>query len=99
MDLQQLTNIVESYTQKDLKHFESALMDADEIFLIGNGGSNAIASNMAVDYSKFLHKRCYVPNTSDLMSMLVNDYGSESMYSTFIKYYHRSDTKQLATIS
>lgn len=98
MDLRQLTDIIETYTEKDINYLRRLVTKADDIFLVGNGGSNAIASHMAVDYSKFLHKRCYVPNASDLMSMLVNDYGSDYMYSTFIKYYHRSDTEQLAIL-
>lgn len=98
MDLQQLTNIIESYTRESVDRLNNLVVEADDIFLIGNGGSNAIASHMAVDYSKFLSKRCYVPNASDLMSMIVNDYGSASMYSTFISYYHRSNTNQLAIL-
>lgn len=98
MDLQQLTNIIKGYTKESISHLNDLVAEADDIFLIGNGGSNAIASHMAIDYSKFLSKRCYVPNASDLLSMLVNDYGSPLMYSTFIKHYHRLDIKQLAIL-
>ena len=87
MNLKELSNILNEVTEEQLTGLLRAVDTAEDIFLIGNGGSNAIASHMAVDYTKFLKKRCFVPNASDLLTMTVNDYGSAYMYSQFIDYY------------
>ena len=86
MNLNKLSNIINQIPPEQVSTLKQLVLDATEIVLIGNGGSNAIASHMAVDYTKFLNKRCYVPNASDMLSMMTNDYGVENMYSKFIEY-------------
>lgn len=98
MNLKELSSILNEVTDEQVSKLEKAVSRAEEIFLIGNGGSNAIASHMAVDYIKFLRKRCFVPNASDLVTMMVNDYGSGEMYSQFIDYYVDRSKKQLAIL-
>ncbi len=97
MNLKVLNNVIENIPGERISDLKTLISDSSEIFLIGNGGSNAIASHTAVDYIKFLNKRCYVPNASDLITMIVNDYGIENMYSKFIEYYH-SNNNQLAIL-
>jgi D-sedoheptulose 7-phosphate isomerase len=99
MNLKILTNIVNNISEEQIVNLKTLVLNSSEIFLIGNGGSNAIASHMAVDYTKFLNKRCYVPNTSDLITMMVNDYGVENMYSKFIEYYHNNENQLVILIS
>jgi len=98
MNLKELTKVLDGITDQQVLELKRAVENADDVYLIGNGGSNAIASHMAVDYIKFLKKRCFVPNASDLLSMTVNDYGSAYMYSQFIDYYLDIDKKQLAIL-
>jgi len=97
MNLKTLNNIIENISEEKILNLKELILNSSEIFLIGNGGSNAIASHTVVDYIKFLNKRCYVPNASDLVTMIVNDYGVENMYSKFIEYYY-SNNKQLAIL-
>jgi D-sedoheptulose 7-phosphate isomerase len=92
MDLRELIQALNDVNEPELKHLKRLVDEHKEIILIGNGGSNAIASHMAVDYVKFLGKRCYVPNASDLMTMIVNDYGVDDMYSKFIEYNYSKDS-------
>lgn len=98
MNLKELSNILNEITEEQVEVLSRAVNKSSEIFLIGNGGSNAIASHMAVDYTKFFSKRCFVPNASDLVTMIVNDYGIEEMYARFIDYCYDSSKKQLAII-
>ena len=86
MNLNKLSNIINQISPEQVSTLKQLVLDATEIVLIGNGGSNAISSHMAVDYTKFLNKRCYVPNASDMLSMMANDYGINNMYSKFIEY-------------
>ena len=98
MNLKELSRVLDEIPNENVDKLEKLIGSVQEVFLIGNGGSNGIASHMAVDYVKFLHKRCYVPTATDMMSMIVNDYGSLEMYSQFVKYYYSSDIKQLAIL-
>jgi D-sedoheptulose 7-phosphate isomerase len=92
MDLKELIQSLNNVTDDELDSLSKLIDSHKEIILIGNGGSNAIASHMAVDYTKFLDKRCFVPNASDLMTMMVNDYGVEQMYSKFIEYNYSKES-------
>lgn len=98
MKIKELSSILNEITDKQVEDLARAVDQAGSIFLIGNGGSNAIASHMAVDYMKFLKKRCFVPNASDLVTMMVNDYGADEMYSRFIEYYYNPGESQLAIL-
>lgn len=97
MNLKTLSNNINNISEEQILGLKNLVLNSSEIFLIGNGGSNAIASHTAVDYIKFLNKRCYVPNASDLLTMMVNDYGVENMYSKFIEYNY-SNNNQLAIL-
>ena len=92
MDIKELIHALNEVNHHELSHLKRLIDKHQEIIIIGNGGSNAIASHMAVDYTKFLSKKCFVPNASDLMTMIVNDYGAENMYSKFIEYTYSKDS-------
>lgn len=92
MDLKELAQALNNVNEYELSHLKRLINKHKEIIIIGNGGSNAIASHMAVDYTKFLDKKCFVPNASDLMTMIVNDYGAENMYSKFVEYTYSKDS-------
>ena len=98
MKIKELSKILNQITDKQIEDLARAVDEASSIFLIGNGGSNAVASHMAVDYMKFLKKRCFVPNASDLVTMMVNDYGADEMYSRFVEYYYNPGESQLAIL-
>lgn len=97
MNLTTLTNNISNISEEQILNLKNLIAEHSEIILIGNGGSNAIASHIAVDYIKFLNKKCYVPNASDLITMIVNDYGAENMYSKFIEYNYNNN-KPLAIL-
>lgn len=58
-----------------------------KIIFIGNGGSSAIASHMAVDFSKNGGLRAIAFNDAPTLTALANDYGQESIFSKQIEYY------------
>jgi D-sedoheptulose 7-phosphate isomerase len=99
MNLKNLTNIINNISEEQILDLKNLISTSSEIFLIGNGGSNAIASHMAVDYIKFFNKKCFVPNASDLLTMMVNDYGIEKMYSKFIEYNYNKNNQLAILIS
>lgn len=97
MELAEFVERVKDIQQEDVELLKHLVSTSSEVFIIGNGGSNAIASHMAIDYTKFLGKKCYVPNSGDMLSMLVNDYGYEQSYAKFIEYNY-SRNNQLAIL-
>lgn len=97
MELTEFIDRVNKIQQEDVELLKNLVSTSSEVFIIGNGGSNAIASHMAIDYTKFLGKKCYVPNSGDMLSMLINDYGYDHSYSRFIEYNY-SRNNQLAIL-
>ena len=55
--------------------------------IFGNGGSAAIASHVAVDFSKNASVRMINFNEADLITCLANDYGFENWMAKAIEIY------------
>ena len=92
MNLTILTNEIQKIPQHLIDKLKEEVVSADKIILLGNGGSNVIASHIAIDYQKFFHKTAVSINDAGLMSMLVNDYGYENMYSSFLDIHKSKNT-------
>lgn len=60
---------------------------ADQICIIGNGGSAAIASHIAVDFTKNARLRAQAFNDISLLTCFANDYGHEEMFVQAIKQF------------
>ena len=58
-----------------------------KVILAGNGGSAAIASHCAVDFTKCAGVRCVNFNEADLITCLANDYGYERWLEKAIEFY------------
>lgn len=71
---------------KQLKHNHSI---GGTLFFIGNGGSSAIASHMAVDYTKNGGVRAQAFNDASLLTCFGNDYGYEKMFEAALEVYAR----------
>lgn len=59
----------------------------NKIILIGNGGSAAMASHVAVDFTKTCGIRAINFNESDLITCLANDYGYENWAAKALEFY------------
>lgn len=57
------------------------------IYFIGNGGSAAIASHMAEDYTKNGGLRAATFNDVSLITCFANDYGYENVFVEAVKHY------------
>jgi len=64
--------------------------------LVGNGGSAAIASHVAVDLTKAARVRAINFNEADLITCLGNDYGYENWMAKALEFY--SDRGDVAVI-
>ena len=60
---------------------------AKRVFFVGNGGSAAIASHMAIDYSKNGGVKAMAFNDPAALTCLANDYGYEDVFAKQIGYH------------
>ena len=58
-----------------------------KIIIVGNGGSAAIASHCAVDFTKQARVRCINFNEADLITCFANDYGYEQWVAKALDFY------------
>ena len=58
-----------------------------KVIFAGNGGSAAMASHCAVDFTKNAGVRCINFNEADLITCFANDYGYERWLKKAIEYY------------
>ena len=63
-----------------------------DIIIIGNGGSNSVASHIAQDYTKELDKRAISFSDPSRLTCYINDYGRDQAYVEFLKDFTRKDT-------
>lgn len=60
---------------------------SNKVIIVGNGGSAAMASHVAVDLTKVAGLRAINFNEADLITCLANDYGYENWVSQALKLY------------
>jgi D-sedoheptulose 7-phosphate isomerase len=60
-----------------------------KIIFAGNGGSAAIASHMATDFSKNGGMRAWAMNDGSMLTCLANDYGYEHVFAKQIEFHGR----------
>jgi len=63
-----------------------------EIIIIGNGGSNSIASHISQDYTKVLDKKSYSFSDPSRLTCYINDYGRDNAYVEFLDDFVDKDT-------
>ena len=86
-------NTLESaHMELEFFKFQKAFHNHDRVIILGNGGSNAVASHISQDYMKFCGKKVSVLSDPSMITMLSNDYGYEYAYQKFLEYYVEKDT-------
>lgn len=92
MKLSDIINEIKNISNDSLNTLADCVLKSSKIIILGNGGSNAIASHIAVDYRKFLNKRVDVLTDASMLTMMVNDYGQENSYAKFIEMNYEPNT-------
>ena len=70
----------------DLVMAESFISEAEKVWLIGNGGSAAIASHIATDFTKNAGIPAQAFNDVSLLTCYANDFGWENVFARAIDY-------------
>ena len=71
----------------------------EKIIIIGNGGSNSIASHISQDYTKALGKKALCFSDPSRLTCYINDYGIEDAYRVFVEEFSDTDTLVIAISS
>ena len=72
--------------------FQKAFYTHGRIIILGNGGSNSVASHISQDFMKFHNKKVSILSDPSMITMLTNDFGYEYAYQKFLEYYVEKDT-------
>ena len=78
--------------QKKTHEFEDVIQPYDRVIILGNGGSNSVASHISQDYMKFHNKRVSILSDPSMITMLTNDFGYDKAYQKFLQYYVEKDS-------
>ena len=92
MNLDEFKLHVNAMKQEELDQLKDIVLSYKKILLIGNGGSNAIASHIANDYTKVLKRQALSFTDSSRLTCYMNDYGVDSAYSQFVEEFSDQDT-------
>lgn len=68
-------------------YFRKKVAKGGKIIFIGNGGSNGIASHLAIDYTKNGGIRSVAFSDAPTLTCLANDFGYENVFSKQLEYY------------
>lgn len=80
--------------------FNTAHKKGRKVIFIGNGGSAAIASHLAVDYTKNGGIRSIAFNDAATLTCMANDFGYVEVFAKQLEYYaHRDDVAVLISSS
>lgn len=92
MKIKELTQILDKITDQQVSSLESLVNSHKQVIIIGNGGSNAIASHISQDYTKKLKIRSFSFSDPSRLTCYINDYGMEQAYVQFLKEFIEKDT-------
>lgn len=72
--------------------FKTVFTQNNKFIIIGNGGSNSVASHISQDFVKKCNKRSLTFSDPSMLTCFINDYGMENAYLAFVKAYVDNDT-------
>ena len=92
MNLNKLQSEVNKITEDVKNSLGYWINNHSEIIIIGNGGSNSIASHISQDYTKVLDKKSYSFSDPSRLTCYINDYGRDNAYAEFLNDFVDKDT-------
>ena len=92
MNLSLFKKMVNEIDDEKINQLSDLLKSFEKIIIIGNGGSNAIASHIAVDYTKFLKKKCLSFTDASMLTCFFNDEGVSNAYKEYLSNFANRQT-------
>ncbi len=87
-----ISTIQSAHMEFEFFKFQKAFHTHKRIIILGNGGSNSVASHISQDYMKFHNKKVSILSDPSMITMLTNDFGYEWAYQKFLEYYVENDS-------
>jgi D-sedoheptulose 7-phosphate isomerase len=84
---EKLVAIEESQLEEAVEMIKTTMANQRKVIIVGNGGSAAMSSHVAVDLTKNAGIRAINFNEADLLTCFANDYGYEHWVSQALKFY------------
>ena len=84
---EKLSAIEEAQLEEAVTMIKSTMANERKLIIVGNGGSAAMSSHVAVDFTKNAGIRAINFNEADLLTCFANDYGYEHWVSQALKFY------------
>ena len=81
-----------AHMEEEFAKFRKEFFIHDRIIVLGNGGSNSVASHISQDYMKFHNKKVSILSDPSMITMLTNDFGYDKAYEKFLEYYVEKET-------
>jgi len=92
MNLDKLKLELNKITPDVKNNLGNLISSYNEIIIIGNGGSNSIASHISQDYTKVLNKKSYSFSDPSRLTCYINDYGRDNAYAEFLDDFVETNT-------
>tara|TARA_Y100000004_G_scaffold196195_1_gene265447 strand:- start:4495 stop:4998 length:504 start_codon:yes stop_codon:yes gene_type:complete len=90
MNIEKLRHLLAQLEETTLcENLKSLVDDHREIIILGNGGSNSIASHIAQDYTKVLGKKAISFSDPSRLTCYINDYGQDEAFTMFLRQLER----------
>lgn len=87
MNIQALIEAIEAF-EPLVDELREYVDDYDNILIVGNGGSNAIASHAASDFTNVLGKNARAFTDATILTCYINDYGMENAYKRWLEGFN-----------
>jgi D-sedoheptulose 7-phosphate isomerase len=82
----------DAHIEEQFAKFKDSFGKHNNIIILGNGGSNSVASHISQDYVKFHNKNSLVFSDPSMLTCFINDFGMENAYRKFLECYATSET-------
>ena len=70
----------------EYRKYKKAFNKFSKIIIIGNGGSNSIASHISQDMTKFHNKKALSFSDPSMLTCFINDFGMSNAYVKFLNF-------------
>ena len=85
--------------RQEYQKLQSFIGHRKQVFIIGNGGSCAIAEHISTDLNKRCSVKALTLSNNSLQTALTNDYGQENAFVEWLKMNHFNKGDYLVAIS
>ena len=95
VDIEVVNKVISQWKQK----FQAPDANSGRVFIIGNGGSCAIAEHISTDLNKRCKVKAHTLSNNSLATCLANDYGYENAFEQWLQINEINEFDYLVAIS